>query len=94
VNYGAASDFQMEVAMWLGVSVESCRAWDSGRRIVPLAMQQRAARVHADLSARHEWLPLAHLAREFGVHVSTLHRGVRRLVRSLRARGITLPHKI
>jgi DNA-binding transcriptional regulator YiaG len=63
--------------MRLGVSVESCRAWDSGRRIVPLAMQQRAARVHADLLARHEWLPLGQLAREFGVHVSTLQAAIR-----------------
>jgi DNA-binding transcriptional regulator YiaG len=69
---------QEELAALLGVSAESCRAWDSGRRSVPLAILARARRAADEYSKQHEWLSLGQLASELGVHVATLQVAARR----------------
>jgi DNA-binding transcriptional regulator YiaG len=63
---------QEEFAALLGLSPESCRAWDSGRRAVP-SITLSLARDRVDEHVRdHELLTLQQLARDIGVNVHTL----------------------
>ncbi len=63
---------QQECAALLDVSVETFRAWDSGRRLVPLGTLHRARKGIAEHERRTELLPLSQLAAALGVHVRTL----------------------
>ena len=69
---------QQEFAVLLGISEESCRVWDSGRRPVPPAVMEHARQIVADHRAEYEWLRLDELAAEFNVNVQTLRAAVRR----------------
>lgn len=69
---------QEELAGLVGVSLESCRAWDSGRRAVPADVLARTRRVAAEQAAQQELLTLPQLALELGVHKSTLQLAARR----------------
>jgi transcriptional regulator with XRE-family HTH domain len=73
----AAGLTQRELAVLLAVPVESLRAWDSGRRIVPAVLLRRARATVAHHQRQHELLPLAALAMELGVHVRTLQAAAR-----------------
>ena len=68
---------QQEYATLLGVSLETFRTWDSGRRAVPADVICRARAVTAEYPRRTELLPLAQLAAELGVHVRTLQAAAR-----------------
>ena len=68
---------QHELAARLGVSQESCRAWDSGRRSVPAAVMSTAQRLVTEDSRDHEWLTLGALAREMRLNVQTLRAAAR-----------------
>jgi DNA-binding transcriptional regulator YiaG len=68
---------QQEFAARLGISAESCRVWDSGRRPVPLVVMKQAQQIVADHRAEYEWLRLDELAAEFDVNVQTLRAAVR-----------------
>jgi DNA-binding XRE family transcriptional regulator len=68
---------QEEFAAALDVSRESCRAWDCGRRPIPLAVLSLAAKTVADHFKEHEWLTLQQLACELGVNVHTLRAAAR-----------------
>jgi len=68
---------QQQFATRLGVSEESCRAWDSGRRPVPVGVIRAAEHLVVTHRAENEWLPLQGLAREFNVSVFTLRSAVR-----------------
>ena len=60
----------------LGVSAESYRTWDIGRRATPpkMLVRARALATHRD---DHELLPLPVLALLIGVHVKTLRAAAR-----------------
>lgn len=60
----------------LGVSVETYRTWDSGRRTVPAAWLDRAREVAAANNAQRLW-SLQDLATTLGVHVRTLRDAAR-----------------
>jgi transcriptional regulator with XRE-family HTH domain len=67
---------QASFAAQLGVSLETYRAWDSGRRPVRLQILVRAN----EMALRHDpqaLLPLDTLARLVHVHVRTLHAAAR-----------------
>ena len=68
---------QRECAVLLGVSVETFRAWDSGRRSVPVAALHSAKRTVAEHEQQTEQIPLSQLAAELGVHVRTLQAAAR-----------------
>jgi len=68
---------QEAFAALIGAPVETLRTWDSGRRLVPPAILQRARRAVVDLPRNTELLSLDQLAREFGVHVRTLRAAAR-----------------
>ena len=68
---------QQECAALLDVSVETFRAWDSGRRLVPLGTLHRARKGIAEHERRTELLPLSQLAADLGVHVHTLQAAAR-----------------
>ncbi len=68
---------QQECAALLDVSVETFRAWDSGRRVVPLGTLHRARKGIAEHERRTELLPLSQLAAALGVHVRTLQAAAR-----------------
>ena len=67
---------QAACAALLGVSPESYRTWDSGRRATPPQVMARARAIatHRD---DHELLPLPVLALLIGVHVKTLRAAAR-----------------
>ena len=67
---------QAAFATMLGVSPESYRTWDSGRRTTPPKMlaRARALATHRD---DHALLPLPVLALLIGVHVKTLRAAAR-----------------
>ena len=67
---------QAAFAALLGVSAESYRTWDAGRRATPpkLLARARALATHRD---DHELLPLPVLALLIGVHVKTLRAAAR-----------------
>ena len=67
---------QAAFAAMLGVSPESYRTWDAGRRATPLQIlaRARALATHRD---DHELLPLPVLALLIGVHVKTLRAAAR-----------------
>lgn len=78
---------QAEFAARLGVSADSYRAWDSGRRAAPAAIVHKAqslVQVGDDVA-----LPLGPLATEFGIHVRTLRAAARdgRLAATFEARS-------
>jgi DNA-binding transcriptional regulator YiaG len=77
-------------AALLGVSAESCRAWDSGRRTVPSIMLLLARRRVSEHVKDHEWLTLQQLARDIGVNVHTLRSPARsgRLKVQFRTRSV------
>ena len=68
---------QREFAAMLSVPLETFRPWDSGRRVVSVAVLQRAREAVAHHQRQNELLPLEQLAREFRVHVRTLQAAVR-----------------
>ena len=67
---------QVAFAAMLGVSPESYRTWDAGRRATPPKMLARA-RVLATHRDDHALLPLPVLALLIGVHVKTLRAAAR-----------------
>ncbi len=72
----ALGQSQAAFAATLGVSPESYRTWDAGRRATPpkLLARARALATHRD---DHELLPLPVLALLIGVHVKTLRSAAR-----------------
>ena len=68
---------QAQFATLLGVSLESCRVWDSGRREVPAAVLARARDAVANFDRDHEPLTLQQLADELEVNVHTLRDAAR-----------------
>ena len=67
---------QAAFAALLGVSAESYRTWDAGRRATPLKILARA-RTLATHRDDHALLPLPVLALLIGVHVKTLRAAAR-----------------
>ena len=67
---------QAAFAALLGVSAESYRTWDAGRRATPPLVMVRA-RVIATHRDDHALLPLPVLALLIGVHVKTLRAAAR-----------------
>ena len=72
----ALGQSQAAFAAMLGVSHESYRTWDAGRRATPPKLLARA-RVLATHRNDHELLPLPVLALIIGVHVKTLWAAAR-----------------
>ena len=72
----AMGQSQAAFAAMLGVSPESYRTWDAGRRATPLTIlaRARALATHRD---DHALLPLPVLALLIGVHVKTLRAAAR-----------------
>ena len=72
----AVGQSQAAFAAMLGVSSESYRTWDSGRRATPsqVIVRARALATHRD---DHALLPLPVLALLVGVHVKTLRSAAR-----------------
>ena len=72
----AVGKSQVAFAAMLGVSPESYRTWDAGRRVPPpkLRARARALATHRD---DHGLLPLPVLALLIGVHVKTLRAAAR-----------------
>jgi DNA-binding transcriptional regulator YiaG len=68
---------QAQFAALVGISLESCRAWDSGRRPVPTATLAQARTAVAEHAKLNELLSLRQMAAELGVHVSTLQLAAR-----------------
>jgi DNA-binding transcriptional regulator YiaG len=68
---------QQNFAQLLSVPVETVRAWDSGRRAVPMAMLLRANAAVTEHLHRTELLSLDRLASELGVHLRTLQAAAR-----------------
>lgn len=62
---------QSQFAQRLGVSVETYRTWDSGRRPVPEAWLEQAQALVTIEDSRRLW-SLRELTVELGVHVRTL----------------------
>ena len=67
---------QPQFAALLGVSAETYRTWDSGRRVVPDAWLDKARELAAANDPRRLW-SLQELATELGVHVRTLRDAAR-----------------
>src|SRR5262245_13655184 len=63
---------QTAFADHLGISAETYRVWESGRRIPPRAIVDRARRLKETDCGR--LLPLQQLAMEYHVHVRTLRK--------------------
>ena len=66
-----------ECAALLDVPVETFRAWDSGRRSVPVSALHRARQAVAEHARQTELLPLSRLATELGTHVRALQAAAR-----------------
>lgn len=62
---------QAECATALGIALKTFRAWDSGRRLAPVAVINQARTLKAKRSL-HDLVPLQVLADELHVHVRTL----------------------
>ncbi len=86
----AAGLKQHEFATLLGVSLESLRTWDSGRRRVPPYVLERAKHVIADRRRQTELVSIDELAQELGVHQRTLRAAARtgRLVVEFSSRSV------
>ena len=67
---------QPRFAALLGVSVETYRTWDSGRRRVPDTWLEKARELSAAQDPDRLW-SLQVLARKLGVHVRTLRNAAR-----------------
>ena len=67
---------QSQFASLLGVSAETYRTWDSGRRAVPDALLDKAQALAAINDPQRLW-SLQDLATELGVHVRTLRTAAR-----------------
>ncbi len=67
---------QAECATALGVTVETFRTWDAGRRRAPEAIVSRAQKLKTKRPT-HQQLPLRVLADELHVHVRTLRAAAR-----------------
>jgi len=67
---------QPQFAALLGVSAETYRPWDSGRRVVPADWMDKARALAAANDPRRLW-SLQELATELGVHVRTLRDAAR-----------------
>ena len=67
---------QPQFAALLGVSAETYRTWDSGRRVVPPAWVDKARELAAANDPGRLW-SLQELAAELGVHVRTLRDAAR-----------------
>jgi DNA-binding transcriptional regulator YiaG len=67
---------QPRFAVLLGVSAETYRTWDSGRRLVPNAWLEKARALAAANDPNRLW-SLQALATELGVHVRTLRGAAR-----------------
>ena len=72
----ALGQSQAAFAAMLGVSAESYRTWDAGRRATPPKLLARALAL-ATHRNEHELLPLPVLALLIGVHVKTLRAAAR-----------------
>ena len=68
---------QREFAALLSIPLETFRPWDSGRRVVSVAVLQRAREAVSHYHRQHERLPLCQLAKELHVHIRTLQAAVR-----------------
>jgi DNA-binding transcriptional regulator YiaG len=68
---------QREFAALLSIPLETFRPWDSERRVVSVAVLQRAREVVSHYQRQHERLPLCQLAKELHVHIRTLQAAVR-----------------
>jgi DNA-binding transcriptional regulator YiaG len=68
---------QREFAALLSIPLETFRPWDSGRRVVSVAVLQRAREAVSHYQRQHERLPLCQLAKELHVHIRTLQAAVR-----------------
>lgn len=68
---------QREFAALLSIPLETFRPWDSGRRVIPGAVLQRARQAVAHHQRQNKRLPLDQLAKELHVHVRTLQAAVR-----------------
>jgi DNA-binding transcriptional regulator YiaG len=68
---------QREFAALLFIPLETYRPWDSGRRVVSVAVLQRARDAVDHDQRQHELLPLDQLAKELQVHIRTLQAAVR-----------------
>jgi len=73
----AAGLGQREFAALLSVAPETFRTWDSGRRVVPPPVLQRARGAAAHHGLQTELLPLDQLAKELNVHPRTLQAAAR-----------------
>ncbi|HXG72896.1 MAG TPA: helix-turn-helix domain-containing protein [Gemmatimonadaceae bacterium] len=67
---------QPQFAARLGVSAETYRAWDSGRRVVPDGWLEKARTLAVVEAPDRQW-SLPHLATQLGVHVRTLRQAAR-----------------
>jgi DNA-binding transcriptional regulator YiaG len=67
---------QSQFATLLGVSAETYRTWDSGRRVIPDEWLDKARAVAATNDPNRLW-SLHELATELGVHVQTLRGAAR-----------------
>ena len=67
---------QPQFASLLGISAETYRTWDAGRRGVPVAWLDKARELAAVKDPRRLW-SLPDLATELGVHVRTLRNAAR-----------------
>jgi DNA-binding transcriptional regulator YiaG len=68
---------QREFAELLSVPLETLRSWDSGRRPIPSPVLHRATEAMVRHQHQHEFLSLAELAKELGVHIRTLQAAAR-----------------
>jgi DNA-binding transcriptional regulator YiaG len=67
---------QAQFATLLGVSMETYRTWDSGRRLVPDSWLDKARAIATTKDPNRLW-SLRELATELGVHVRTLRDAAR-----------------
>ncbi len=67
---------QPQFAARLGVSAETYRAWDSGRRAVPDGWLEKARTLAVVEAPDRQW-SLPHLATQLGIHVRTLRHAAR-----------------
>jgi DNA-binding transcriptional regulator YiaG len=68
---------QSEFAALMGVPTNTFRMWDSGLRLIPPQMLQRAKGAATEHARNSELLSLDQLARELGVHQRTLRAAAR-----------------
>lgn len=68
---------QEDLALVLGVPVNTLRMWDSGLRPTPVHVVTRAMRLLDEHARKHEALSLQSLATEFKMHVRTLQAAAR-----------------